>query len=496
MAIEHRPLIMQDSYQKFFYLNRFRSLGQAEWCILKWALRKEFAVRRQTGWAILGILLFFAGLFSQEPERTAEDELVVKARAMLAALERGDFQAAAGDFDETMMKVSGPDKLEEFWKQVPDKLGVFKRQTAARRDRFAGYEVACVTCEFEKVTLDARVVFDKNKKIAGFQFVPSLPPAKYEPPKYAETSKFEEKEVSIGSEEWKLPGTLCMPKREGPFPAVVLVHGSGPNDRDETIGPNKPFLDIAWGLATRGIATLRYDKRTLVYGTKLVADPKLGAGLTVKEETVDDALEAVRVLQETPGIDPKKIFVLGHSLGGMLIPRIALAGRELGISGFITMAGLTQPLAETYLRQMTYLFGLDGEISAGERKQLDEIKAQVARINGLRDEDARSAERILNAPLAYWLDLRDYYPPAVALQVEKPILILQGSRDYQVTTEDFENWKKSLDGRDGVEFKLYPKLNHLFFEGQGLPTPNEYTLQHGSVAEYVIADIATFINNW
>jgi dienelactone hydrolase len=450
-------------------------------------------VRQRTGWAILAAFLLFAGLFARESGRAAEDELVVKARAMLAALERGDFPAAAKDFDETMLKISGPDKLEEFWNQVPEKLGVFKRQTAARRDQFAGYEVAYVTCEFEKVTLDARVVFDKDKKITGFQFVPSLPPAKYESPEYGDASKFEERDVSVGDGEWKLPGTLAMPRGKGPFPALVLVHGSGPNDRDETIGPNKPFRDIAWGLATRGIAVLRYDKRTLIYGTKLVADPKLIAGLTVKEETIDDALAAVRFLQKTPGIDPKKIFVLGHSLGGMLIPRIALDGRDLGISGFIVMAGLTQPLAETYLRQMAYLFGLDGEVSAGERKQLDEIKAQVARINNLKDEDAGSAEKIINAPPSYWLDLRGYYPPDVALQVEKPMLILQGSRDYQVTTVDFENWKKALGGRAWVEFKLYPKLNHLFFEGQGVPTPNEYSLQHGSVAEYVISDIAAFI---
>lgn len=451
-------------------------------------------MRQRTGWTIWLVFLLFTGLFSQETERAGEDVLVVKARAMLAALERGDFVAAAKDFDETMMKVSGPDKLEEFWKMVPEKLGVFKGQTAARRDRFAGYEVVYVTCEFDKVTLDCRVVFDKQNRITGFQFVPSLPPAKYEPPAYADTSKFKETDVSVGDGEWKLPGTLAMPEGEGPFPAVVLVHGSGPNDRDETIGPNKPFRDIAWGLASRGIAVLRYDKRTLIYGTKLVADPKLLAGLTVKEETIDDALAAVRVLKATAGVDAKRIFVLGHSLGGMLIPRIALAGRDLDIAGFIVMAGLTQPLPETTLRQMKYLFALGGEVSDAEQKQLDEIKAQVDRINSLKAEDAGSDERLLHASPAYWLDLRGYYPPDVALQVEKPMLILQGSRDYQVTIEDFENWKKALDGRPGLEFKLYPKLNHLFFEGKGIITPNEYSLQHGSVAEYVIADIAAFIN--
>jgi hypothetical protein len=433
-------------------------------------------------------------LSAQQAKAETEDDLIVKARAFLDCLSRGDFEAAARDFDATMMNVSGPDKLAEFWKQVPERMGAFKRQTAARREGLGEYEVALVTCEFEKVTLDARIVFDKEKKIAGFQFIPSLPPAKYEPPAYAAPTKFEEREVKVGAGgEWPLPGTLTIPQGAGPFPAVVLVHGSGPNDRDETIGPNKPFQDLAWGLASNGIAVLRYEKRTRIFGPKLVADPKFIAALTVKEETIDDALEAVRLLAAMPEIDRKGIFVLGHSLGGMLIPRIALAGKELQIAGFIIMAGLTKPLPETYLRQMTYLFSLDGETSADDTKQLDEIKSDVARINALQDSDAGKSEKIINAPPAYWLDLRGYYPPDVALKVDRPMLILQGSRDYQVTTEDFENWKKALGGRSDVQFRLYPKLNHLFAEGQGLPTPNEYSLVHASVAEYVVSDIAAFV---
>ena len=446
---------------------------------------------------VVPVILYSAMLVLLGPQQAnipPEDELIVKARAFLGALNKGDFEAAARDFDATMMKVSGPDKLAEFWKQVPERMGAFKRQTAARRDRLGEYEVALVTCEFEKVTLDARVVFDKEKKIAGFQFVPSLPPAKYEPPAYANPAEFEEHEVKIGADgDWPLPGTLTVPKGAGPFPAVVLVHGSGPNDRDETLGPNKPFQDLAWGLGSNGIAVLRYEKRTRIYGPKLVADPKFMAALTVKEETIDDALEAVRLLRTTEGIVRKKIFVLGHSLGGMLIPRIALAGQDLGIAGFVIMAGLTKPLPETYLRQMTYLLSLDGETSADDRKQLDEIKNDVSRINALQASDAGKSDKIINAPPAYWLDLRGYYPPDVALKVDRPLLILQGSRDYQVTTEDFENWKKALGGRADVHFKLYPKLNHLFAEGQGIPTPNEYSLAHGSVAEYVISDIAGFI---
>lgn len=442
---------------------------------------------------ILSVFLAVSFLFSQQEKPAAGDALIVKARAFLEALNRGDFQAAAADFDATMMEVSGPDKLAEFWKQVPDRLGGFKRQTAERRDKIGQYDAVYVTCEFEKVTLDARVVFDNAGKIAGFQFVPSLPPAKYEAPKYADPAKFEEREVIVGSGEWQLPGTLAVPRGEGPFPAVVLVHGSGPNDRDETLGPNKPFRDIAWGLAAQGIAVIRYDKRTLVYGPKIVAERSIASSFTVKEESIDDALEAVKLLQKTQEIDAKKIYMLGHSLGGMLMPRIALTGQSLDVAGFIIMAGLTRPLDETYLQQMTYLFGLDGQLSEEDKKQLEDIKAEIARIRALKETDLGSVEKLMNAPPSYWLDLRGYDPPENALEVEKPMLVLQGSRDYQVTTEDFENWKKTLGHRPTVEFKLYPKLNHLFSEGQGISTPNEYMLVHGSVAEYVIADIAAFI---
>jgi uncharacterized protein len=421
------------------------------------------------------------------------DALVGKARSFLERLDKGDFSEAAADFDATMMKVSGPDKLAAFWKEVPARLGAFRRQTAARREKLEPYDIVLVTCEFEKVTLDARVVFDKEGRIAGFQFVPSGPQAEYRAPAYADPTRFEELEVTVGSPGWPLPGILTLPKGGGPFPALVLVHGSGPNDKDETIGPNKPFKDIAWGLAMQGVAVLRYEKRTRVFGPKLVADPGVASSFTVKEETIDDALAAVSFLKKAARIDPERIFVLGHSLGGMLIPRIAVAGKSLGIAGYVVMAGLTRPLEDTIVRQMTYIYGLDGSLSAEDRKQLEELKAQVAKIKAFTDKDAVSGERVLNAPASYWLDLRGYDPPALAATLDAPMLILQGARDYQVTTDDLENWKKVLGGRPGVAFKLYPKLNHLFMEGQGFATPDEYTRAHNGVAPYVIDDIAAFL---
>jgi hypothetical protein len=143
---------------------------------------------------------------------------------------------------------------------------------------------------------------------------------------------------------------------------------------------------------------------------------------------------------------------------------------------------------------MTYIYGLaGGAVSENDKRKLEDFKADVARVKALTYSDRSSTTKILGAMPAYWLDIRGYYPPGLAKTVKEPMLILQGGRDYQVTSEDLENWKKALAGRKDVEFRLYPDLNHLFFEGQGVITPLEYVQKHGSVATDVVDDIMRWI---
>lgn len=315
-------------------------------------------------------------------------------------------------------------------------------------------------------------------------------PAEYQPPSYAAPALFREQKVTVSAgSEWALPATITVPAGDGPFPAVVLVHGSGPNDRDETLGPNKPFQDLAWGLASHGIAVLRYDKRTLVHKGKVVALPNF----SVKEETVDDALAAVALLRETQGVDPKRIFVLGHSLGGMLVPRIGLADKS-GIAGFIIFAGATRPLEDEWVRQFEYIYGLDGQITPTERAEIDGYKQQVMRVKQLTPADAarNNRELLLYVPPSYWLDLRGYSPPAVALQLKQPLLILQGERDYNVTMDAFRDWQQALGRRADVNFKSYAKLDHLFFEGTGPASDADYARPR-NIPKYVVDDIAAWI---
>src|SRR5205085_5456531 len=170
--------------------------------------------------------------------------------------------------------------------------------------------------------------------------------ADYKAPSYVNPESFTEKQVKVGKGEWELPATLTIPKGDGPFPALVLVHGSGPHDRDETIGPNKPFRDLAEGLASRGVAVLRYDKRSLV--------SPLGIR-TVNEEVVEDAKAAIELLSAEPRIDRRRIIVLGHSLGGTLAPRIA--AEDPRTAGIVILAGAARPFEDLLVEQLRYLTG-------------------------------------------------------------------------------------------------------------------------------------------
>jgi len=422
----------------------------------------------------------------------AAPDLESVAKSLTQQLAARQFDPIVAHFDETMTAAMPAAKLAQFWDGLVGQVGVFQSIAGTRVQAVQGYQVVLVTSRFEKATLNVKWVFDAKGRVAGFFVVPVEADAPWTAPGYAKTASFHEEQATVGNAPWQLPGTLTLPKGTGPFPAVVLVQGSGPHDQDETIGPNKPFKDLAWGLASRGIAVLRYDKRTLKYGKEMVAQ---GAGLTVKEETVDDARSAVALLAKRPEIDGRRIFVLGHSLGGMLAPRIAQGDPQ--VAGLVILAGTTRPFEQVAVEQIKYIAGLEGKISPEAQKQIDAAEQAVKEIESpTLTADAKVSFLGTTIPGSYFLDLRSYHPAELAAKLEMPLLILRGERDYQVTGEDLDGWKKTLAGRQDVTFKVYPGLYHLFMPssspGTGLGTPADYQ-KPGHVAEPVIEDIASWI---
>lgn len=410
------------------------------------------------------------------PEDLAERSLVL-ARALAA----GQTARITAELDDKARALLDDAKLSAAWRQATGSLGALRACAEPKRDQEQGFDVVIVTCRFERGAVDVKLVYDAERRVTGVWLSPA-----WSAPGYADPDRFDERELVVGSGRFAVPGTLTLPRGEGPFPAVVLVHGSGPHDRDETIGPNKPFKDLAWGLAARGIAVLRYEKRTRVH---LNAIRELDAPFTVKEETVDDALEAVSMLRKTERVDPARVFVLGHSMGGELLPRIAARDHE--IAGLIGLAASATPTEDAIVAQFRYVFSLDGELDETEKQKLAALEQQAKKVRTLTAADAKGPP-IFGAPPSYWLDKRGYDPPAAARKLPHRMLFLQGGRDYQVTTKDFERYQKALAGRKNVSFRLYDGLNHLFMAGEGTIKPEEYQ-RPGHVDASVVDDVAEFV---
>lgn len=392
------------------------------------------------------------------------------ADSLFGALRSGDYDAAFHLFDAKMQAAVPKEKLRTLWEEQVSRLGAFRSWERIAGDPARGYEVRLASLRFEKGEMKAMVAVEPLEGlVAAFFIRPATRPAAGHPA-YADTTRFRTVDVTVGSDPFPLPGTLALPVGTGPFPAVVLVHGSGPQDRDETIGANKVFRDIAEGLASKGIVVLRYDKRTLRYPEQMKSKP------TIDDEVVLDAVAAVRMLKSRAEVDPKRVIVVGHSLGALLAPEIGL--RSSPVAGVALLAPPGRKPWEIVIAQMRYLESPAGDIAEAEKKA---ALLQAGKLN----------EPFLGAPPSYWLDWAGRDGVAAARKLARPILVLRGERDYQVGDEDLAIWRKGLANAPGAKIVSLPGLNHLFIEGSGKPGPGEYDTP-GHVDARVIDALAAF----
>jgi dienelactone hydrolase len=423
----------------------------------------------------IGALVFAAFLTAPALAQRPSADFQSLGRAAIEELAARSFETFIDRLDPKAGAVLTRDKLAALWTSIITQAGGFKSIMSVEARDEQGAHVAAVAAAFENQNLTFRVVFNDDGKIAGFFLAPAdAPPAiAWRAPPYVDPLAFSARDVTVGPV--KLPGTLTIPKGTSLVPAVVLVHGSGPHDRDETIGPNKPFRDLAEGLASRNVAVLRYDKRSLVTPVGIH---------TVNEEVVDDAKAAVEFLTTEPRIDRRRIIVIGHSLGGTLAPRIAAADSRT--AAIVIMAGAARPFEDLLVEQLRYLTGPTSQETALAEEAARKMRDPQLAPNMVVD--------VLGSPLpgSYILDLRNYHPAEVAASLKIPIAVLRGQRDYQVTPTDFELWKKALEGHPNVMLKLYATLNHFFLPGTGLSKPEEYMLP-GHVDEQVITDLVSWI---
>ncbi len=396
-----------------------------------------------------------------------------RARQALDLVLSGKYEAFYEQFSPEMKQGISLETYAAQAKQILSALGKPASQDAPQVHHIGDAVSVTIPLHWPAVTLNFIVSWNAAGQVQGTWFRRAEPPAPpYATPAYSHPDSFTAKEVSFGAEGSQLPATLTLPVGKGPFPAVVLVHGSGPNDRDESVGGSKIFRDLAEGLATRGIAVLRYDKRVRVYPQSASAPD-----FTMTRETVDDAVLAAAWLRKQPSIDPRRVFVLGHSQGGYMMPRIMQ--QDTTLAGAIVMAGNVRPLEELIVAQTEYLAGLKGQPSPYDQARFDAVRRDPWLVYPGVTEKYKS-------------DLKGYHPAGLAATLPQPMLILQGERDYQVGMKDFELWKSGLTHKTNVAFRSYPGLNHLFIAGEGKSTPDEYA-QPGHVAPEVIADVASWI---
>lgn len=291
---------------------------------------------------------------------------------------------------------------------------------------------------------------------------------------------------------YPLKGILTLPENiSAPVPAVIFVHGSGASNMDEKVGKLTPFKDLAEGLASHGIASVRYDKRSFAHGLKLVKEKNV----TVKMETIEDAVLATELLKADERIDSDNIFIVGHSMGAMLAPRIDAEGGKY--KGLILLAGSPRRLEEIMLDQNEeVLRSTKGFVHWIVKKQVAKLSAVFDGLYELSDEEAKKVKVGGGTTLYYFKEMGEHRASDYLESLEKPVLIMQGEKDFQATVEkDFQAYQELLAGKDNVTFQLYEGLNHAFVPsiyGEIMKAKQEYNVEQ-HIGESVIEDIAQWI---
>ena len=293
---------------------------------------------------------------------------------------------------------------------------------------------------------------------------------------------------------YPLNGLLTLPDGEGPFPAVVLVHGSGSSNMDEKVGKMTPFRDLAEGLASQGIACVRYDKRGFAHGLKMLRDKSLM--ITVKEETIDDAVSAINLLKADPRIDPNRVYLIGHSMGAMLAPRIDAEGGNC--RGLVLMAGTPRKLEEVLKDQVEeQLSQMPALLRKLSGKRMHQLIAQFDGMYDLPDEEAKTKKIGGGTTLYYFKEMGEHPTEDYLKDLEKPLLILQGGKDFQVKADvDYKGYQELLEGKPNVTFRLFEELNHCFVPAlytQISKAKKEYNTER-HIGPEVISEIARWIH--
>jgi len=396
-------------------------------------------------------------------------------------LTEGDVIAFYQLFDGNLKKEMPQTDLQNTWNRLCLTYGDFQYYLSdVEIHTNDGYQIANIPCVFTNGNLTLQLTFNKTGEISGF-YVDENATAS------SSLRLSNDVAISFGTKNTVRNGSLTVPEGTGPFPAVILVQDIGMTDRNAQQGPNLPLLEIADQLSQQGVAVLRYDRPALSDWT----NTEQFESFTVQEEIIADVVQAFQFLQTRGAIQQDQIYIAGYGFSGYLIPRIAAQTPEA--AGYLLLAAGARPLEDILLERTAYILSIETELDKTAKQKLFAQTEETAnQIKQLTVDTDLTAKTLWNLPPSYWLDLQNYTPLEDIQQIKKPLCILQGGRDYQSTTADFELWKTALVDYDNVVFHYYDNLNHLFMPGTGKSTPSEYQ-QKSAINFDVCNDMAHFI---
>lgn len=429
----------------------------------------------------------------------SEDDLASAAAHFVYEMNQLGAAGVAELISPALAEALPAEKLATFALQYQQSFGSFNKQLSSTVEANGVHTNVTMMYETDLYPAPIQIIlrFNEQGAVDDFNLSPASAPSQYSLPDYAQPELYTEQEVVIGEGAFALPGTLTVPIGEGPFPVAILVQGSGPHDQDSTIGSAKPFKDIATGLASQGIAVLRYEKITYTHTAKISADPML----TLYDESVADVFRAIELLKQTDKIDPEHIYVAGHSQGGYAVPKMIEADTAGDIAGAILMSAPSRNMSDVLIEQQQEVLERMQtlELPAEMVAQQEQAAAFYTGIAQMVQDPAYSKDNLPeNFPLQpayWWFEQRDYEPAEVAKEQTLPMLVLQGENDWQVTTAQYEHWQEVLAGRDNVEYRAYPSLNHLLTAYEGVSVGLEYQ-QPANVSADLVKDIAEWIKKF
>ncbi|PWY89723.1 alpha/beta-hydrolase [Aspergillus heteromorphus CBS 117.55] len=447
-----------------------------------------------TIWAALQQIYGSLAIWRLFPRHSAQTQKIeANTTQAITALRNEDWTALRPLFLLPLRLLLTEILLRKAWESVLTIYGPLEDIGPATFSNYWLLHTATAPLRFKQGSVSLSLQWAVTGHLIGLRVIP-LASNRWKPPSYATSEDITETKLSLGRGIYKVGATLTLPTNPQPkTPCVILIAGSGPTDRDSTIRSLKPFKDLAYGLSSSGIAVCRFDKVTYTHGLwlKLL---RRNRSMTLTDEYVYHVLDAVRQVRKHPGIS--EVFLLGHSLGAW--PAAKITALDSAVAGCVLMACPAEQIYRCAVRQMRYLMAVNGGLARASNtmgEELVKLERQAEVADGLSPGSSVAAGELpFGIGPAYWLEGREFNPLGYSEHLSrKPLLVLQGGRDYQATMkDDYARYYETFRGCVSVEFRVYESLNHLFVAGEGLSVPAEYD-KSGNVDAKVVDDIVLWV---